>query len=1219
MSVVPARRGVIAIALSAIVALGGAVTPAIGSSGPGDPTADPAYADRRPQTTLGGLGGPISALLGSTDLNCGLFTSAAPTTPQVHYNAACGTFINANGTMYGPHYVPDSTLYVPRTAWTPVSIDTRTEGDTHSLLTSVTGGGLAVTQTDSYRTGEPFYSTSVAVRNTTTAPVTVTVYRVADCTVDGQTWGGGFKARNGVYGCASFDTTSSNRLTWQPITGGSSGMAADYDAFWKAVRTGAILPNTANTKPDVDNAAGLSWRVTIPAGVTARFAHRTGVGSSALAPVQSVPPITDFTPEPDPTPDPLPDPTPTPDPAPDPEPTPDPTLDPPPDPDGIDLSIDSDGDGLPDAWEDGTAHAADPTQPDLSIYGADPHRRDLFAQVGPTRTGSVVRMPNLTAMRRIQDSFWARGINLHIDAGPSSLMDRATGRTWGELSQMGAPYEVPSDVSTHDFTNGRWNGPIGEARAAQLPAEREGVFAYWIYVGTYNGSRSSGLAWTPGDELIFALGTFTALGRNPSVIEEAGTVMHEYGHNLGLGHGGRGAEYTVQDKPNYVSIMNYLYQMSGLHRDGATGVIDYSEGRLSQLNENALNEAAGLDPDDHAARFRVKWRIGGSMTNQSGAADRNIDWNFDGRISTSPYAYALRYNGWDEMPKRTLSDHDDWGNLIFGGGGKIGPAARGADADQAAGHSVDGHGHDNPNGDPMIFDEPALPELTARAPEVVSSELSAPRALGLTPGGSAPVRLSLSNPHEQPVTYDLTVTAGGGAQADVPTSVTVPGRATSHFTVQVSMPLAHGQQASDQAAAGEWQGMGTVDVTATRRGDTSDAVRITTAVFTDTDVVEAGVTEAFDGTPSPTDQTPLAETTTPYTPPTPPGAPGPQAPERPAPPAGPTPPTPPVGVTPPGASTPSPDGAPVPRPAPERPSVADLGGRVAGADRFATAAALSAKAFPHGAQTVVLATGATYPDALAGGTRAAAADAPVLLTGGTSLPAATQSELKRLAPTEIIAVGGTAAVSPTVLAQIERLTGARVTRIAGADRFATAAQAAQRWTGEVKTVYLASGLGHADALSAGTAAAAENAPLLLSGPGALPPATREALKRLAPEQIVLVGGTSVLTPALSREVTALLPASQVTRVAGANRYETNAAILARIGDTDGLLVATGTDFADALTGVPVGARLKAPVALTPTHCVGSDLAARLARLPEQARVVLGGERSVAADALRRSC
>jgi len=94
--------------------------------------------------------------------------------------------------------------------------------------------------------------------------------------------------------------------------------------------------------------------------------------------------------------------------------------------------------------------------------------------------------------------------------------------------------------------------------------------------------------------------------------------------------------------------------------------------------------------------------------------------------------------------------------------------------------------------------------------------------------------------------------------------------------------------------------------------------------------------------------------------------------------------------------------------------------RMAGANRYATAVAVSSSSFSM-ADTVYVATGANFPDALAAGPVAAMSSSPLLLVPGTFLPDVVRSELLRLQPSTVVILGSTGVVSPTVAAQIEAL------------------------------------------------------------------------------------------------------------------------------------------------------------------------------------------------------
>jgi putative cell wall-binding protein len=108
--------------------------------------------------------------------------------------------------------------------------------------------------------------------------------------------------------------------------------------------------------------------------------------------------------------------------------------------------------------------------------------------------------------------------------------------------------------------------------------------------------------------------------------------------------------------------------------------------------------------------------------------------------------------------------------------------------------------------------------------------------------------------------------------------------------------------------------------------------------------------------------------------------------------------------------------------------------RVGGADRYATAAMLSARTFAKGAPVVYVASGQNFPDALGGGVAAGHAGAPLLLVTRTGIPAATAQELTRLSPGRIVVLGETTAVAADVATALRAYTAGPVTRIGGVER-----------------------------------------------------------------------------------------------------------------------------------------------------------------------------------------
>lgn len=283
--------------------------------------------------------------------------------------------------------------------------------------------------------------------------------------------------------------------------------------------------------------------------------------------------------------------------------------------------------------------------------------------------------------------------------------------------------------------------------------------------------------------------------------------------------------------------------------------------------------------------------------------------------------------------------------------------------------------------------------------------------------------------------------------------------------------------------------------------------------------------------------------------------------------------------------------------------------RLAGGDRYATAAALSQARFGPGVSTAFVATGGSFPDALAGSPAAAMAGGPILLTARDGLPAATANELARLRPARIVVLGGPGVVSDRVAGQLAGYTR-HVERWWGANRFETAAAISRStFTPGVAVAYLATGSTFPDALSGGALAGRNGGPILLVGADSIPAATADELARLRPAQIVVLGGTGVISENVRAAAAAFATTGSATRLAGANRFTTSVAISQAAnggGGSDVVFVATGTNFPDGLAGGAVAALVPGPILLvTPTQLPGS-IANELGRLNPDTVYVIGG-------------
>lgn len=310
-------------------------------------------------------------------------------------------------------------------------------------------------------------------------------------------------------------------------------------------------------------------------------------------------------------------------------------------------------------------------------------------------------------------------------------------------------------------------------------------------------------------------------------------------------------------------------------------------------------------------------------------------------------------------------------------------------------------------------------------------------------------------------------------------------------------------------------------------------------------------------------------------------------------------------------------GTPAPPPPPPPPAPAKPTQRIAGTDRYSTAADVARATFTAPVNTIVIASGEAFPDGLAASGLAGAYRAPVLLTRPDALPAPTADAITQLmagsgAPT-VVVIGGPAAISPAVDDQLRAL-GVTVNRIAGGNRYETAAligrqQATVAPLGQTtvdgasyRTAIIATGVSFPDALSAGAGAFNANLPLLLTEPGALTETTRQTLVDLQITRVLLMGGPAAISPTTAEQIATL--GIRVDRIAGDNRGATAAqfanlllapvasgglgffaspapaSCLANTAGPNTVNIVNGAAFADALAAGPNAGSCRAPILLS---------------------------------------
>jgi len=315
-----------------------------------------------------------------------------------------------------------------------------------------------------------------------------------------------------------------------------------------------------------------------------------------------------------------------------------------------DCGVDSDGDGLSDDWEtlgidmdgDGTIDL------DLPALGADPLHQDLFIEVDYMVGDGYDYTPDQAAMDEVVQAFadapvdnpdGITGITVHLE------IDQEI--PYIEVVAFGQPATAEACL-TDDFID------FYDLKARYFDVRRTQVYHYVVFAGNngYLEKGTSGRGEVGGNDFLVTLNSDLWYRWNRGKIQ-AGTFMHELGHNLGLRHGG---DDNVSYKPNYVSVMNYWFQLSWLKSRGGPYFLDFSREHLATLDESGLDETVGIST---ALELKTKYYCGRYYRWSSGGS--GIDWDcvrpLDGDVEKD------LNNKTNASPGEQLDGHDDWSNL----------------------------------------------------------------------------------------------------------------------------------------------------------------------------------------------------------------------------------------------------------------------------------------------------------------------------------------------------------------------------------------------------------------------------------------------------------------------------------------------------------------------------------------------------------------------------
>jgi hypothetical protein len=329
---------------------------------------------------------------------------------------------------------------------------------------------------------------------------------------------------------------------------------------------------------------------------------------------------------------------------------------------------------------------------------------------GVDGTGNHSHVPKLDALTMVANVFAGHNIALHFDVGnkyqglglpfiiPAALaqggsdLDESTLRCSNGNCAYTEPYPVLSfklGLNSVRDGNSLVNIP------AHFSQSRKDAFHYVLFghalagpfdltgkPTTQDPKSTSGIADRPGGDVMVTLGLWRsdipANDQVGSTLVQAGTLMHELGHNLGLSHGGLFTQPNCA--PNYPSVMSYLYQTRGLTDANGVGQIDFSNGLLAPLNEASVSSSVALGPLKYRVRFYSPFNAAVNSVGQaaklhcdgSPITDTTLEIRGESPTVAAPdwsnglYAPGTSFLAdvnFDGITGQTLTDQPDWTSL----------------------------------------------------------------------------------------------------------------------------------------------------------------------------------------------------------------------------------------------------------------------------------------------------------------------------------------------------------------------------------------------------------------------------------------------------------------------------------------------------------------------------------------------------------------------------
>lgn len=363
-------------------------------------------------------------------------------------------------------------------------------------------------------------------------------------------------------------------------------------------------------------------------------------------------------------------------------------------------ALDTDGDGLLDEWETTGYDVDGDGVPELVLnrFGCSPQHKDILLEIdyqkddhrdfsGKPDKRAIDDLVKAFSEAPVDNPDGRSGINLIVDF--DGRFDSP--ELGGSLQEITPAHELvlmlPSNEDWSAFMDYRNN-------ANYFSPLRRKLFHYCILgkdlvdrrknpctVGQEDCSHPSGISQgVPGRNFYVALRQSNSSGNGYRDLPRVtGTIMHELGHNLGLGHGAplKPLEETPDKSddnqidlnylPNRLSVMNYDFQ-SGVFASGRA-IFQYSEWgaeTITDLDERKLSETSSM-LNDRCTIFKSRYRCNGD-SHDINDLSKPVDWNCDNVQQASLVEANINGDAVEGVAQfNTLKSYNDWKNLIYTG------------------------------------------------------------------------------------------------------------------------------------------------------------------------------------------------------------------------------------------------------------------------------------------------------------------------------------------------------------------------------------------------------------------------------------------------------------------------------------------------------------------------------------------------------------------------